>query len=272
MTVLLEKQKIALERLDKTRRSCREKLRRHAVDIAEGHSVGEMLTEIVIEGGSAVPAGGKMFCSRITLSRCGEGAPHAGTDHGTGGELVGISTRQKILRARVGSRVLQRGVAFESGEIRKAVQQIAHDLHPPAISGIGAIGLPMAVISAVALVAYGRGRIPFDPIQMPFFNNVSQLLLDPRHNFGIAETQLLSGSERRMHGPECLPIDHRPPIRWNLARFHPCCIHVPRIHPQSEFQARAMYRIGKILDAVRKLLLALLKAAETKRPVVHAGN
>src|SRR4029077_6657426 len=197
MPVLLEKQKIALECLDKTRGSRRQKLRRHAIDIAEGHPVGEMLAEIIIEGGSAVPAGGKMFCSRITLSRRGEGTPHAGTDHGTSRELVCISTRQNILRTGVGSRILQGRITFKPGEIREAVEQIAHDLHPPAVSGVSAIGLPMAVVGAVALVAYGRGRIPFDPIQMPFFNNVSQLLLDPGHNFGIAEAQLLRGSERR---------------------------------------------------------------------------
>src|SRR6202521_1157234 len=151
----------------------------------------EMLAKIIIEGGSAVPATREIFSPRIALSGCGERAPHIGTDHGTGRELVCISTRQKILRARVGSRVLQRRITFESGEIREAFEQIAHDLHPPAISGIGAVGLPMAVVGAVALVTYGGGGIPFDPIQMPFFNNVSQLLLDPRHNFGIAEAQLL---------------------------------------------------------------------------------
>jgi hypothetical protein len=75
-----------------------------------------------------------------------------------------------------------------------------------------------------------------------------------------------------MHGSEHLPVDHRHPIQWNLPRFHPRRIHVPRIHPQSEFQARGMHGIGKILHAVRKLILALLKAAETKRPIVHAGN
>src|SRR4030088_383471 len=107
--------------------------------------MGEMLAKIVVEGGSAVPATREVFSPCITLPRCSERAPHVGTDHGTGRELVSISTRQKILRARVGSRVWQGRIAFESGEIRKAFEQIAHDLHPPAISGIGAIGLPMAV-------------------------------------------------------------------------------------------------------------------------------
>src|SRR6266404_3225485 len=98
MPVLFEKQKIALERLDKTQGRRRKKLGRHAIDIAEGHRVGEMLAKIVVEGGSAVPATREVFSPCIALSRCCERAPHVGADHRTGNELICIPTRKKTLR------------------------------------------------------------------------------------------------------------------------------------------------------------------------------
>ena len=89
------------------------------------------------------------------------------------------------MRTGIGSRKFQRRIALKPGKIWKAVEKITQNLQPAAISGIGSIRLSMTVVSAIALVAYGRGGVPFDPVEMPFFNDVSQLLLDPRHHFWI---------------------------------------------------------------------------------------
>ena len=74
----------------------------------------------------------------------------------------------------------------------------------------------MTVTGTITLVAYSRRRIPFDPIQMPFFDDVSQLLLDPRYDFRIALTQLLGGSQRRVRGADRFTIDHCEPVLRNL--------------------------------------------------------
>src|ERR1039458_3855187 len=125
----------------------------------------EVPAKIIVEGGSAIPAAREVLSSSVALARGCERAPNAGADHGASDELVDISTGEKALRAGIRSRVLKRGIAFEPGKIRKAFQQIAHDLHPAAIGRVGSIGLSMSVVGAVALIAYCRGRIPLDPIR-----------------------------------------------------------------------------------------------------------
>src|ERR1039458_4755743 len=224
-----------------------------------------MFAEIIVEGRSTIPSLCEIFSPGVALSRGCERTPYVRAEHRTRNELVGISTRQKTLRTRVGPRVLQGRIAFKPGKVREPVKQITHDLHAAMIGGIGAIGSPMAVVRAVAFEAYSRGRIPFDPVQVPFFDNVSQLLLDPRHHFGIAEAQLLGGSKRRMCDTKCLAVDHRQPVRRNLTRFHSRCVNVPRVHPNAEFQAHSMHGVRKSLEAMRKFLLTLLIAAEPDR-------
>ena len=75
-----------------------------------------------------------------------------------------------------------------------------------------------------------------------------------------------------MRSAEGLAINHGQPVRWNLARLHPRCVHIPRIDPEPELQSHGVYGIRKILEAVREFFFALLIVAESIRPVVHAGN
>jgi len=75
--------------------------------------------------------------------------------HGAGNKFVGVSARKKSLRTGIGSRELKGGIAFKAEKIRKAIEQIAHDLQTAAIGRIRAIGLSVAVVGAVTLVGYG---------------------------------------------------------------------------------------------------------------------
>ena len=129
----------------------------------------KVLAEVIVEGGSTVPATSKIFSPRFDLSYRGERAPHGRADHGTGDELIGISTGKQILWAGIGSRVLKRRIAFKAGEVGKAIEQITKYLQSPAIRRIGAIRFAVTVIGAGALVADGRGRVPLDPIEAAIF-------------------------------------------------------------------------------------------------------